>query len=220
MAVAVGGRDAAAVANVCAAVRAHGVPALEAVGDACDPDALEDLRRRIESELGPVGVLAAFAGGDRTPRPFGETPLEDWRGTLDANLTSTFLALKVFLPGMKARGAGSVITMASTAARRPTAASPAYTAAKAGIIALTRAAAAEAGPSGVRVNCLAPSIVMTETQRAKMSDDDERAALEGTPLPRLGVPRDIAEATLFLASDRSGWITGVTLDVAGGRVMP
>jgi 3-oxoacyl-[acyl-carrier protein] reductase len=121
---------------------------------------------------------------------------------------------------MVARRGGSVITMASTAARRPTAASPAYTAAKAGIIALTRTAAAEAGPSGVRVNCVAPSIIMTETQTAKMSPDDEASALVTTPLPRLGVPRDVAEATVFLASERAAWITGVTLDIAGGRIMP
>jgi 3-oxoacyl-[acyl-carrier protein] reductase len=117
--VAIGGRDAGAVERVPAIVCQHGVRALPAVGDTSDEVVLEALRARIEQELGPVHVLALFPGGDGAAAPITVTALEDWQATLDANLTATFLALKVFLPGMIARGAGSVITMASTAARPP-----------------------------------------------------------------------------------------------------
>lgn len=212
-------RDGDAIERVAASIRADGGVALAEPADVVERADVERVRARAEAELGPVFALAPFAGGDRSPGPLLEQGEAGWRETLDANLTATFLALRVFLPGMVERGAGSVVTMASAAARRQTPASAAYAAAKAAIVTLTRYAAEEVGPAGVRVNCVSPSIVMTETQRAKMSDEDVERAIAATPLGRLGVPRDVSEATLFLVSDAASWLTGVTLDVAGGRVM-
>jgi 3-oxoacyl-[acyl-carrier protein] reductase len=121
---------------------------------------------------------------------------------------------------MKQRGRGTIVTMSSAAARRPDARSPvAYAAAKAGVELLTRDLAAQAGPFGVRVNCLAPETVLTERnlERIPVAMQDQMAAAH--PIRRLGTPRDVADAALFLAGPDSGWITGVVLDVAGGAVL-
>jgi 3-oxoacyl-[acyl-carrier protein] reductase len=136
---------------------------------------------------------------------------------VDANLTATFLTLKRFLPGMIERGRGSFVTMASNAARFPTGA-PAPYAAKAGVIMLTLHGANESGNHGVRVNCLAPHTVLVERTRRFMSEEQQRCIAEEIPLGRLGTPEDVALATLFLASESSSWITGITLDVAEGKV--
>jgi len=110
------------------------------------------------------------------------------------------------------------VTMASTAGRQPGGASLAYGAAKAGVIMLTRQLAQEAAPSGVRINCLAPSTIVTERiERLVPVEQREKMAAQ-VPLRRLGTPDDIADAVLFLVSDHSSWITGATLDMTGGRV--
>jgi len=147
-----------------------------------------------------------------------QTTEEEWHSTVDANLTATFLTLKSFLPGMIERGGGSIITMASSAARFPTSAPTPYAAAKAGVTMLTCQVANEVGRHGVRVNCLAPHTVLVERTRRFMSEDQQRRIAAQIPLRRLGTPEDVALATLFLASESSSWITGVTLDVAGGTV--
>ena len=114
---------------------------------------------------------------------------------------------------------GEIVTMSSSAARQPSQSSAAYAAGKAGVIALTRHLANEVGHQGVRINCLSPAAVVNDKMRAWVSEKD-RAAMGATyPLGRLGQPEDVAAAALFLASDASSWITGVTLDIAGGKVM-
>lgn len=138
---------------------------------------------------------------------------------MDGGLTAMFLTLKGFLPGMVERGEGAIVTMASSAARIATAAPAPYVAAKAGVIVLTRHAANEVGPHGVRVNCLAPHTILVERTRRFMPEEQQRRMAAEIPLGRLGSPEDVALAALFLASDASSWITGVTLDVAGGRVV-
>ncbi|MHB1930434.1 MAG: SDR family NAD(P)-dependent oxidoreductase [Acidimicrobiales bacterium] len=92
--------------------------------------------------------------------------------------------------------------------------------AKAGVIGLTRHLAGELGPQGVRVNCVAPATVENDRMRSHMSDEARRQLAAGFPLGRIGQPADVAAATCFLTSEASSWITGITLDVAGGRVMP
>ena len=107
---------------------------------------------------GPADVLAAFVGGGRArPGPVAEVPEQDWRSTVDASLTATFLTLKSFLPGMIERRRDAIITMASSAARLPGLGAPAASvAAKAGVVMLTGQVASEVGRHGLRVNCLAP----------------------------------------------------------------
>ncbi len=121
--------------------------------------------------------------------------------------------------GMIERGRGSIVTMASSAGRLPSQASAAYAAAKAGVVMFSRHVANEVGQHGVRVNCLAPSSVLTERVERLMPEETQRQVAAMHPLGRMGTPEDVALATLFLASESSSWITGVTLDVAGGRIM-
>src|SRR5215207_9712059 len=217
--VAVNGRDEAKIIAVVDAIRSAGGEALGVAADCTDFAAVERMRQQVEEEFGPAGVVAAFAGGGRArPGPLAQTTEEEWHSTVDANLTATFLTLKSFLPGMIERRGGSMVTMASSAARFPMGAPTPYAAAKAGVIVLTREVASEVGEHGVRVNSLAPHTVLVERTGRFMPEEQQRRIAAEIPLRRLGTPEDVALATLFLASESSSWITGVTLDVAGGKV--
>src|SRR5512132_1938377 len=219
--VAVNGRDRTRIQAVVDAIREGGGEAVGVDGDCTDPAAVRRLRQAVEQELGPAEVLAAFVGGGRArPGPVADIPEEDWQSTLDSSLTATFLTLKSFLPGMIRRGRGAIVTMASSAARLPGLGAPApYMAAKAGVIMLTRQVASEAGPHGVRANCLAPHSILTEQIRRMAPQEWRDQVAAAVPLRRLGTPQDVALAAVFLTSDSAAWLTGVTLDVAGGYVM-
>jgi 3-oxoacyl-[acyl-carrier protein] reductase len=219
--VAVCGRDPESIERVTSQTRDAG--AAEAVGLAADlttPAGVARLRAEVERELGPAEVLFAFAGGFGARTPLLRTQLEEWNAVVESNLTSTFLTLREFAPGMVERGSGSIVTMASNAARfLDIQLTASYASAKAGIAMLSRHAALELGPHGVRVNVLAPATILSE--RVKRNMDEERLASIAamSPLGTIGVPEDPALAALFLASDSARWMTGVTLDVAGGRIM-
>jgi 3-oxoacyl-[acyl-carrier protein] reductase len=219
--VAVHGRDADALEAVRRDIEAGGGRAVAVTGDVTDFGAIEAMRRRIEDEFGPVDILVANAGGSVTaPGPIEQITEDGWRASVEGNLTATFLTLKSFLPGMKARKRGAIVTVSSAAARRPHPRAPvAYAAAKAGIVILTQDAAAQAGPYGIRVNCVAPETILTERNRERIPLAQQEELRAAHPLPRLGAPQDVAQAVLYLASDAAGWITGVVIDVAGGAVM-
>jgi 3-oxoacyl-[acyl-carrier protein] reductase len=219
--VAVHGRDQAALAVVTARIEQAGGQAVGVTADVTRYAEIEAMRRRVEQELGPVDVLVANAGGNPVrPGPIEQVTEEGWHATIEANLTATFLTVKSFLPGMKERGTGSIITMSSAAARRPTVASPVpYAAAKAGIEVLTRATALQAGPGGVRVNCIAPETILTERNRQQIPEAVQTELAGMHPIRRLGTPEDVARAARYLASDEAAWISGVVLDVAGGSVL-
>jgi 3-oxoacyl-[acyl-carrier protein] reductase len=218
--VAVNGRDAAAIDTVVAAIRAAGGVAMAAPADCADLSAVSAMQTQIAAQFGPPDLVLPFAGGGSSrPMPLAEISEQDWRSSLDQNLTSTFFVMKCFLPAMIARGSGAIVTMASAGGRIASGAPAAYGAAKAGVIMLTRHLAAEVGPHGVRVNCISPSAILTERTAGRIPPERQEQMLAAFPLGRLGQPDDVAAAALFLLSSASAWITGVTLDVAGGRIM-
>jgi len=218
--VAVHGRDPHGIEAVTSRIRQAGGHAIAVSGDVTRADQIDAMREAIEQQLGPLDILVANAGGSATrPGPIAELSEADWRQVIDANLTATFLTIKAFLPAMSERGRGTIVTMSSAAARRPTAQSPlAYAVAKAGIELLTRELALQAGPAGVRINAIAPELILTERNQQLPDAVTEQLRL-AHPIQRLGLPEDVAEAALYLVSDRASWISGIVLDVAGGSVL-
>ncbi|MCW2871601.1 SDR family NAD(P)-dependent oxidoreductase [Actinacidiphila oryziradicis] len=212
------GRDQGALATVVADITDKDGAAIGAVADVTDSASLDRMRRQVESQLGPVDVLAAFAGGQGFPVPSQDLTEERWRQVIDSDLTSAFLTIQAFLPGMLERGRGSVITMSSAAGRQPSQANLAYGVANAGLVMLTRHLATEIGPRGIRVNCIAPSSIRTENVQARMPADVQEKVAATHPLGRMGTTDDVARTALFLASDAASWLTGLTIDVAGGRI--
>jgi 3-oxoacyl-[acyl-carrier protein] reductase len=219
--VAVHGRDAAAVEVVRSEIEAAGGTAVAVLADLTVYDQVQAMRTTVERALGPIDILVANAGGSPVrPGPVEDITEDDWRLSVDVNLTATFLTIKSVLPGMKERGRGAIVTMSSAAARRTTAMSPvAYAAAKAGIEQLTKNVAAQAGPFGIRANCIAPETILTDRNLEQIPGDVQESMRLTHPIRRLGIPDDIARAALFLATDAAAWITGTVLDVAGGSVL-
>lgn len=220
--VAVHGRDTAAAESVRNDIERAGGHAASFLADLTRLEAIESMRLSIEERLGPVELLVANAGGNEFVPPglIEDIDPAAWQSTIDANLTATFLTVKTFLPGMKSRKAGAIITLSSAAARRPTARSPApYTAAKAGIELFTQVLAAQVGPFGIRANCIAPETILTERNAQRIPTLMQQELADTHPVRRLGTPLDIARAALFLATEDSSWITGTVLDIAGGAVM-
>lgn len=164
----------------------------------------------------PVDVLVNNAGG-ATDAVFEDLGEDDWQRDVDLCLKGTFLCTQAVLPGMLERGGGAIVNVASVNAFVHVG-NEAYSAAKAGVLSLTRSIAVRYGPRGVRCNAVAPGTVRTESWDARSRRDP--AVLERVagwyPLGRVGTPDDIAAAVLFLASDEAAWITGAALPVDGG----
>lgn len=214
------GRDRPAIDRVVGDIRSSGGKGLGVVADCRDVNALEQMRKTVEREFGPADVLVAYAGGFGAYTPAHLIEEAEWHSIVDSNLTATFLTAKCFLPGMIERRRGSIITMASNSARfLDILTTASYAAAKAGIMVFSRHVAKEVGQHGIRVNCVAPATVLSERVGRIMSEARLQEVAAMAPLGRIGTPDDVALATLFLASDSSSWLTGVTLDVAGGRIM-
>jgi 3-oxoacyl-[acyl-carrier protein] reductase len=218
--VAVGGRDQGSIDEVVAGTQAAGGTAIGVQADCTVPEDLDRMREQVEDELGPVDVVVAFAGGFKARTPLLEASLEDFRSVVESNLTATFITMQAFAPGMVQRGKGAFVTMASNSGRYlDITLTASYASAKAGIVMLSRHAAKELGPSGVRVNCIAPATTLTSRVEGVMNEEMRQSVAALAPLGRLGTPEDSAFATLYLASDAASFLTGVTIDIAGGRIM-
>ncbi|NUO58489.1 MAG: SDR family oxidoreductase [Hamadaea sp.] len=219
--VVVHGRDEVALDGVRRRVEAAGASALAVTGDVTRSADLAAMRDRITAEFGAVDVLVTSAGSSSSrPTPIEEIDEEDWRADVERNLTSTFLTVKCFLPDMKSRGSGVILTLSSAAGRRASARTlVAYGAAKAGVQIFTQDLAAQVGPAGIRANCIAPETILTETNEKWIQGEQRQQLIDMHPIRRLGTVDDVSRAALFLASEESGWISGVVLDIAGGATL-
>lgn len=164
--------------------------------------------------LGEVDVLVC-AAGIAEQKLFTDITPEMWNQMLSVNLTGTFNSCRAVVPGMIARGRGSIITISSVWGQTGASCEVHYSAAKAGIIGMTKALAKELAPSGIRVNCVAPGAIDT-SMNAHLDECAMADIIERIPLGRLGQPEDVAGAVAFLASERAAFITGEVISVAGG----
>ena len=182
--------------------------------DIADSAQVNELVQQATAFLGHIDVLVCSAG-IALQQLFTDTTDLQWRELMGADLDGVFYACRGVLLGMIARGSGRIITVSSVWGVQGASCEVAYSAAKAGVIGLTKALAKEVGPSGITVNCVAPGVI--DTDMCACFDADTKAALaEETPLGRLGTPEDVAESILFLASPAAGFITGQVLGVDGG----
>jgi 3alpha(or 20beta)-hydroxysteroid dehydrogenase len=166
--------------------------------------------------FGGLDVLVNNAGIIRV-KPLLETDVATFRKVVDTNLLSVFLGIRAAVPAMQARGGGSIVNLASPQGVEGREGMSAYTASKFGVRGLTRTAAIELGPLGIRVNCVVPGPTRTAmTRREGWTDDDYDRAYGGYPLGRMGRPEEIAEVVAFLASDASSFCTGADFYADGG----
>lgn len=168
-------------------------------------------------DFGAPEVLVCSAGIARQEL-FSDTTPESWREIMSVDLDGVFHCCQAVLPGMLHEKRGRIITLSSMWGQVGASCEVAYSAAKAGVIGLTKALAKELGPSGITVNCVAPGVIDTE-MNAKLSQEDKDALAEETPLERLGTPRDAAESIYFLASEAGSFFTGQVLAPNGGFVI-
>jgi NAD(P)-dependent dehydrogenase (short-subunit alcohol dehydrogenase family) len=218
--------DGAAVATLAKEIAEDGGTAVGLRVDVTDGDSVTAMAAEAVRRFGRLDVLYANAGIDGSGRVH-DTSESDWLRVMDVNLTGVWRSMRAVLPEMIRAGSGSIITQASTAAVVGVPGIAAYSAAKGGIVALTRQAAIDYGGMGIRVNAICPGTVVTplvmRTLDARglvaggpVSEDVLARSARRYPLRRLGTVEEIAAAALFLASDEAAWVTGAVLPVDGG----
>ena len=186
---------------------------------------IQDLVKEMKAHWGGIDILVNNAGGALdTPYRLEEIEEKDWNLVVDVNLKGAFLCCQAVIPEMGRQGKGSIVNISALAGHwRASLAGVQYTAAKAGVEGLTRQLAYDWGKSGIRVNAVAPTVTLTGERvqglwEAK-GEEEKKKVLSAIPLRRLGTPEEVASVVVFLASDESSYITGITIDVNGGRYL-
>lgn len=186
----------------------------------CDVTDRESARNIVEiaaKKYGSVDILVNNAGVAQQ-KLFTDITDDDWNRMIGVNLTGVFNTCRVASGYMVSQKSGSIVNISSMWGQVGASCEVHYSAAKAGVIGLTKALAKELAPSGVRVNCVCPGVVMTDMMK-DFSEETLRELSEETPLGKLGTPKEIADAVAFLCSDRASFITGQILGVNGGFVI-
>ena len=188
-----------------------------------DEEAVAAAVLNAEGELGPADVLVNDVGLGANPQPIEDIPRSEWDAIMAINVTSAFLVTKSVLPGMRSRGYGRIVNLSSNAGRSASPISNVhYSTSKAAIMGFTRKLAFEEGVNGIAVNAVAPGVVYTDRVRLRyeaLDPTEQKRRMSEIPLRRPAQPEEIAAAILFLASDDASYMTGVVMDVNGGRLM-
>jgi NAD(P)-dependent dehydrogenase (short-subunit alcohol dehydrogenase family) len=188
--------------------------------DVADTDAMQDAIAGAARDLGGLTGLVNNAGIGNL-KALHEYAEAEWERLIAVNLKGAFNGIRAVLPHLRSSGGGSIVNVASVSGVRPTRGEAPYAAAKAGVIALTRSAALEYGPEGIRVNCVSPGFIRTDLTEFAFSNSEWIETLESrTPLRRAGTADDVAKVVAFLCSDLAGYVTGQNLLVDGGSILP
>ena len=193
--------------------------------DVTNKAAVFRLVKEVKNLWGGVDILVNNAGGAlNTPYVLEEIEEKDWNLVVDVNLKGAFLYCQAVIPEMVKQGRGSIVNISALAGHwRASLAGVQYTAAKAGVEGLTRQLAYDWGKFGIRVNAVAPTVTLTGERVQGLweskSEEEKKKVLSAIPLGRLGTPEEVASVVVFLASDESSYITGITIDVSGGRYL-
>ena len=199
-------------------LRAAGAEAVPVRGDLSDPAQAARAVEGAQAALGHLDALVCNAGVALPVQLLTDTTDDQWRRVMGTDLDGVFFTLRAAIPGMVSRKRGAIVTVSSMGGVTGGSCEAPYSAAKAGVIGLTKALAKELGPSGIRVNCVAPGAI--ETDMTAFLTPEDRAALAGeAPLGRMGAPEEVAEAVRFLAGEEARFITGQVLRVDGGMVI-
>jgi 2-hydroxycyclohexanecarboxyl-CoA dehydrogenase len=204
------------------AQKAAGFDFAIAKGDVSDPASAEAMIREVESKLGPIDILVNNAGWDEM-HPFLETGEPFWDRVIEVNFKGGLRVTRAVLPGMVERGWGRLVNIGSDAGRVGSSLESVYSGAKGGVIAFTKTIAREVARSGVTANVVCPGPTKTAFLDRIAGEGGERLveSLErAVPMRRLGEPEDVAAAVAFLASEEAGYITGQTIVIDGGQVLP
>lgn len=206
--------------RVVAAARAAGAPDARAfAADLRDGDAAERLVNDVAEAFGRLDGLVNNAGIDQRG-PSLELSSEDWDAVIATHLTAAFRTMRAAIPLMLEGGGGSIVNVASRLGQMGIAETAAYSAAKAGLIGLTRSLAREFGARGVRINAVAPGVTITEMTTNLVDSEEGRRRLRDMALGRFGTADEVAEAVVFLLSDRASLFVGQTLNPNAGGYMP
>jgi 3-oxoacyl-[acyl-carrier protein] reductase len=185
--------------------------------DLTQNEAAAALVAEVKAKLGPVEILVVNTGGLIRRASLLDCDLDLWNECMALNLTSAFLSCKAVLPDMLAARDGAIITISSLAAHNGGGLNSIhYATAKGGLYTLTKGLAREVGPSGIRVNGVAPGLIATRFHDTHSTDAMRKAMVDQTPLRREGTPADVAGAVLYLASPRASFLAGETIEVNGG----
>jgi NAD(P)-dependent dehydrogenase (short-subunit alcohol dehydrogenase family) len=196
-----------------------GERALAVPGDVAAAGIPEEIARNTLERFGRIDILVNNAALPLSTR-FPDLAAEEWRRVIEVNLTAPFLMTKAVLPAMRTQHYGRIINISSSAGRMVSTLGGAhYTASKAGLLGLTRAAAKELGQFGITVNAICPGMIDTELTREHASDAMLERLAASYPVPRLGSALEVADLICFAASEAAGYITGASLDINGGDLM-
>jgi NAD(P)-dependent dehydrogenase (short-subunit alcohol dehydrogenase family) len=199
-------------------ITARGGKALAVPTDVTDPASMRQLVEKTVATFGRLDAAFNNAGANQFPRPLAEIPFEDFEAGLKANLYGVFLAMRFEIPAMLAGGGGAIVNMSSTAGLQGAPGMGPYSAAKHGVVALTKTAAVDYGRRNIRVNALAPGPIENEQMAANLTDERRQIISARIPMGRLGRTDEVARAAVWLCTDQASFITGAVLSVDGGRL--